>query len=222
MDKAPNGWNLVKKIGKITELGSGADSEVSRVSNHEKNVDLVIKEYGRLESGPNHPQNAEEILKEYYSDTEKARKLTEKNPNPLNQSIRIGNEEIFLNYEIESQGLLMLENESVNETPKKMSLGQRFIGGFNFSLLMERESAESKLVPDSQQVFINNPRLCRELHKMVLEFFVHLQKTLSVHFIYNPMNVKPFFDEKEKRVRIVITDLASNLRSYYEHKLEKN
>ena len=226
-----NDWSFLKKIGKPKLIDSGADSRgFSVTSNENDEVKFVAKLYDRINFNSIEPTKAKEVLRQYYADTEEATQILEAEPNPLNQYIVINNETFPLEYVVIPQGAVMLEkNTKVSYHTKKGGfvqdekrrvkalVGQKFINGANLGFLMDGEKIEPKgSAAETQRVFINNDKLCDELDNAVKELFPYLSKKLNVKFTYNSLNVKPFIDEKAKKVILVITDLAANLKIYYE------
>ncbi len=50
---------------------------------------------------------------------------------------------------------------------------------------------------------------------MVEGIFIYLSESIGVQFTCHRMNYKPFIDEENATLLIVITDLAAGLRHYY-------
>jgi len=230
MEPKPNDWPSILSLGKINKIAVGADSHVSHIVNPKKDIDVVVKEYDRIEFNSIDPKYAEEVLKQYYADTQKVKEMIEKNPNPLNQKIVIANENFSLDYRIVPQGSLLLERTKIvdvgdenyanikrRQRKIKMSLGQKFFKGLDLQSLIENGNIrEKRRAIDTQQIFLDNPKICIKLQKMVNMIFHYFSKKLNVYLAFDPVNVKPFLDKEGGKITVIITDLASNLKSYYE------
>ena len=86
MKESPNHFNPIKKLGNVNQISLGADSRVFRVVNPKEDVDIVAKEYSEIKIKP---EVVKEIIEQYYADTERAKKITNEQPNPLNQRVKI-------------------------------------------------------------------------------------------------------------------------------------
>lgn len=164
-------------------------------------------------------------MNQYYIDTEMATLMFKENPNPKEQSIKIDGEEYNLEYIIVPQGKMILEKEikvdylkerDVIRTENKLvkaSVGQKLINGLNMALLLNNETKIS--LDKTQAIFLKNDKLYNYLRDRIKEVFSYLSDSLKADFKFSAVNVKPFFDRENKKVTLVITDLARSLGSYY-------
>ncbi len=228
-----NEWDLIHKIGKVDpHIAHGDDSSVSSVKN-EDGFKVAVKEYNNPKFNWIRKEHQEAVLKEYYRDTDKAAEILKSNPNPLNQMIHVGEEEWPIEYKIVPQGAIMLEQSKndllykdgafrVEEKKSKALVGQEFIEGLHLRALKNKDhpsSWETSAALQRQEMLWGNSEQCLQIENRTLTLFSHLSKTLSSHFTYSPINIKPFVDNENKKIVLIITDLASNLRDYYEKTL---
>jgi hypothetical protein len=193
----------------------------------------VIKEYDGFELNMLDPEQIEEVLKQYFADTEEAKKKLEENSNPLNQTVEINGGTYALQYKIIPQGALMLEREKRIKKPftirdgipapertgkVKILVGQQFIEGLNlsrfrnFDFVRGKQAKEQLIFEDDLK---SSLKIYEKLSEKIMEFFSYLNKLFNSNFSFNPVNVKPFCDEKNKKITIVITDLSASLKDYY-------
>ncbi len=219
--KEKGNWNLLKKIEReVKPIDEGGDSTVYSIKNTETGeIESVAKNYDNFDlMGPGDPKVVEEVLRQYYLDTEKAKKMLEENPNPLNQSIEIGNTKYDLRYKIISQGEIILEQEKKNEFTKekeiiKSSVGQEYVGGLNLHVLIEYPKGSTTI--EEQKIFVKDYKLYQKLTEIIKKLFSYLSQNIGANFIYGAMNIKPFINEKDKTITFIITDLAASLSAYH-------
>jgi hypothetical protein len=60
-----------------------------------------------------------------------------------------------------------------------------------------------------------------EITIITQRIFSYLSSQIDVNLGFSSINVKPFLDKENKKITIVITDLAGGLQSYYESVLTK-
>ncbi|KKP87406.1 MAG: hypothetical protein UR90_C0006G0009 [Parcubacteria group bacterium GW2011_GWC1_35_8] len=238
MKESPNHFNPIKKLGNVNQISLGADSRVFRVVNPKEDVDIVAKEYSEIKIKP---EVVKEIIEQYYADTERAKKITNEQPNPLNQRVKIEDKIYSLEYRITSQGTIilnipMVSNQStrmweiMHGIPKKKkhqekienktSLGQEFIDGYDLNLLMNYEGEFQSLpkgITDAQEPFLERKELGKVLCSMIEEFFSYLSKILNINLSFDSINIKPFLDKRNGKITLIITDLASSLEDYYKN-----
>ena len=118
MEEGKDDWDLLKKVRKVEPIDEGLDSAVFSVSSENDNgAKTIAKMYDRYRFNTIDPRHREEVLKQYYADTEEAKKFLEENPNPRNQSVEINGEIFPLHYQAVSQGSLMLEGAKAANLP---------------------------------------------------------------------------------------------------------
>lgn len=223
--KKPSDLEIVKQTGSLssTPLAKGDDSSVfSFKSNNDPIPGSVVKFYNQRGLGLiMDPKKRERILEKYYRDTLEVYKMLEENPNLLNQYITIKGEAFPLKYKVIPQGSVILgvEKGFAPGDTYEASFGQKFIVGKNFEDL-DRSPGGPHLETDEridprQKVFVGNDSLCNgEIHKMVEELFAYLSNKIGSYFEYSEANIKPFLEEKEGYLLIVITDLSADLKKY--------
>jgi hypothetical protein len=211
-----NESNLMKNIGTVRPLTSGADSYVSLVYGG-VNIKVVAKEYQKLAKNVR-PENVGEILSNYYKDTQRAMELLKDNPNPLGQTIRIGQDTYSLHYEIIPQGGIILEGKDEESNKKiKTSFGQNYVSGLNL-LTVARLPINTQLpqpYSETQGVFLDNTPLYKEVLMSNSELFNYLSAEIDSYFTFSAANIKPFLDKKNKKLIIKITDLCALLVDYF-------
>ncbi len=203
-------------------LGIGVDSYVYSIQGSGK--PMILKRYLGVATDRWKPNK--QTLEQYYSDTEKAKNLLEKNPNPLKQFVIIYGERYYLKYEIISQGGIILKNtgQHIDTGDVWESLGQKFVSGLNLADLKPKIYSPiirgKKAAPDPQQVFFqNNVELLEKIAQNTKSLFHYLQNETSIPFSYANVNVKPFIDQGKKTIIITITDLVAELKPYTEQQL---
>ncbi len=218
---------VLDSLGKREHLDMGADSVVFRVRG-DREVDAVLKVYNGKHIKPKdaiHPKNLAEVLKGYYDDTEKAKEITDVNPNPLNQSVQIENEKYELAYEVVSQGSILFNGTSLVGGKSERTIevfGQRYVDGYNLKLLrmlgqysnpeVGTDARISNIRKDeTQAIFVGNVKLCAKLFDLINALFLYLKTSTRSPFDFDDLNVKPFIDRKTKKITIVITDLVADL-----------
>jgi hypothetical protein len=208
--------DLIKKIGSVRPLTQGADSHVS-LFNNETNKRFVLKEYKKLAKNVGE-KNVGEILSNYYKDTQRAMELLRENPNPLRQTIRIGQDTYSLYYEIIPQGGIILEDKD-GESNKKVrtSFGQDYISGLNLLTVatLPIDTQLQQPYSETQGIFIDNTPLYNELLTSSSELFDYLSSEIDSYFTFSAANIKPFLDKKNKKLVIKITDLCALLSEYF-------
>ena len=230
MNEGKDNWHFIEKVGKVNHAGEGGDSNVFSITlNETEKPSSVVKLYDGPGINSIDPEKVEEILKQYFIDTERAKQKLEREPNPFRQSIKINKETFYLEYKIISQGTIFMKKEKEvsfiedNKFKKskrmvKAQVGQKFIHGLNMDVLPSKDFiAPNEECAENQAIFANNPDLCKKLNILIQELFENLSQSLVVSFSYGAMNAKPFIDYRNKKISIVITDLAGNLESYYTH-----
>lgn len=195
---------------------AGEDSYVYHISNPPRGINAVAKYYTGHTLSNITELRRKNILTKYYNDTEKVKTELEKNPNPLNQSIIINNEAVKLEYQVIPQGAIMLKNKEVPELDPNINtatiLGQKRIRGFNISAL---EVSDKKEVLEDQKIFIEQKHIIPELKVYIRQFFIYVSDITGVFFEFASVNVKLFYDKKNRKIKIVITDLAASLSNPY-------
>ena len=83
MSERKDNWNLLNKIGKLKPVGEGSDSNVHAITSRKDGAaDFVVKIY----QGPGFDaipeEKRKEVLRQYYTDTMRAKRILDSNPNP--------------------------------------------------------------------------------------------------------------------------------------------
>ncbi len=224
-----NEWELIHKIGKANFIDQGDDSSVLSIET-KNGTKFTVKEYDR----PRFivpPKYHERILKEYYGDTQKAANILKANPNPLNQFIQVGDKLLPLEYKIIPQGGMLLSRTKeitpysdglsgeTKEGLYKTSIGQEFIEGLTLSSLKKGRKPgtyREALAFHKQEGLEENSVILSRIENYTISLFAYLSKEVDSYLTYSPINIKPFIDDQEKEVVLVlITDLASSFSNYY-------
>lgn len=219
-------WEKLHTMGQVSKLsGREGDSVVYGLRNDK--IEVVAKQYEALRERFVDPEWVEDILRQYYADTEKAEEILLETPNPLNQKIRIDDIDYDFSYAIVPQGGLMLKGEgtyshrAIEEEPVSAPLvvGQKFIKGQNLLSIMlsKRSPIKKNEMEDNQTALYGNEELCGQIVTESQKLFDFLNARLKVDFTYSRMNIKPFLKETDHKIEVVITDLAASITSYYDN-----
>ena len=206
---------FLEELGEITYASSGFDSKVEKFTTAEN--ESVLKEYSSLQAAYGE-EITHEILQCYYLDTERAQLLLEKYPNPLNQKIVLNRKSYDLEYVVIPQGGLLLEgnpNKDFKGESNSISASQKFIDGLNLKELeigLYHQATET----NGQAELESNHYFTEQMEVLGFRLIEHLNKNLGVEFGFALPNIKPFVIEDEKKIRVVMTDLAPSLALYFE------
>lgn len=216
MERSPDVEQL-KNLGQLERLGKGIDSIVYKLKT--QNSEMAVKDYTRFVARFGEGL-AKETLVSYYADTERAQSLIENNSNPLNQKITVNGKEYDLNYIIVPQGGLMLEGEELNylngDPSDKVPIvaSQSVIPAKNLGRLLEGDY-EDDWKTNNQMEFYEDDDLVTDFEDRFANLVKYLNSELNVNFTESIANIKPFLDDKNNKIDIYITDLASSLADYF-------
>ncbi len=220
MENSPHLWQKIKEKRNLTKLASGQDSHVfyEPFPLNKKRTKRVVKVYEDLAERIKNPDLMNEILNTYRYDTKKIHDFLKNNPNPLDQNLIVGNERYDLLYEVTKKGTLDFKiNDSddagtdfslnvVNEIPAVY--GEKFI--------------QEKVYPGEVEIYDYNSKKANSLPDkwqrvlpFINELFISLNEKFGTEFTRASMNLKIFLNSKDKKVHIVITDLAANIYDYF-------
>ena len=211
--------NRAMVMEKSNVLATGPDSVVL-IGKDDNGIPFITKKY----IGPRFAligSDEKDLLEEYSLDTKKAEERIRKDQNPLGQFIEINGVNCFFEYRIIPQGTLKTEHEDGKEI--NTLYGQEFINGLNLSAFLTENHnpinhgfVDKNKAAEGQDKFTGRHDIYVHIENEVKDFFIYLSGELHKHLSYSSKNVKPFIDVDNTKIKIVITDLCADLKSYYD------
>lgn len=180
------------EISLIEKVTGGSDSTIFLVKLKDfKGRTQLVKVYSRLKEilkmESNNKDELKMVLNGYFKIQKEAIEILSKNSNPLNQKIIIKNEEFDIDYSVASPGILIEKNGEIGAWVRNWMPSDIAEGHYRFEGGIET---------------------------YIKDFLVFLSSKLERNIKLCSANMKIYKDEENKKIKVVFTDLADDIRDF--------